>query len=171
MKGTKELINIATVENPDTLFVKPADTDNKYIRLKGSYTVYNKPAARFFMLGHTTYSSLNVPNAPNHEISMFPFEPAFHRIIPVIGHIFNLDAITIPIWGGQGMTFRTYKEKGSRHPYIIITKSNHIFSIVTEGVSLGSLSLPSTPIKTAKGAKNKPPGRSSLNYDDIGMLI
>ena len=114
MEGTRELINIATVENPDTLFLKTADIDNKYIRLKGSYTVYNRPAARFFMTGLSTFSSLNIPNAPTHEISMYPFEPAFHRIMAVIGQIFDLKLISIPIWGGPGMTFRTFKEKGKQ---------------------------------------------------------
>ena len=115
MESTKELINIATVEHPtETLFVASTGTEgNRYIRLKQkSSTVYTNPVARFFMQGLTTRSTLNIPGADTHNISIYPYEPAFFRIIAVIGEIYDIEEICIPIWGGDGMTFKTFKKTG-----------------------------------------------------------
>ena len=176
MESTKELINIATIHRPlESLFTASTGSEgNRYIRLKRSATVYSNPVARFFMQGITTRSTLNIPGAETHDISIYAYEPAFFRIMAVVGEIYGIEEVCIPIWGGDGMTFKTFKSTGK---YKIINTTRLTFSSFNyiqdkdknRQVSLGSLSLPSTPIKSAKASKYRPPVRSSLNYEDTGI--
>ena len=98
------------IRDPFELLNGSTITKDKYIRLVDSKD--QKEATHFFLASITTFSSLNIPYHKTHEIAIIPIERTFHRSMAVIGAVYGEEKLYVPIWSGEGTSFRTFKAKG-----------------------------------------------------------
>ena len=114
---TSHLINFATIKNPRESLTGSTMGKDKYIRLRTADGTKGR-AARFFAAGVSTFSNLNIRHAQTHEITVLLFEPFVNRGIASLGAVYEQEILAFQVYYGQGITFKTYKAKGTRTKFV-----------------------------------------------------
>ena len=98
MEHSKDIFNLTAIADPEMFLTANLDpsTTNRYIRIK-KYSSQFSSVAKFCGFGITTNSTLNIPNLPTHEISIYPAEQWFHRAMAVVGQVYHSGHVLICI--------------------------------------------------------------------------